>query len=236
MDPFGKHSIFLQVINLIDSRMKVCVLPVTLMNMVVHDVSVVTAFYMMSVLQSTTQSSLLEVCLGFLHTCSSHYGAAKSLVINNVDHVLYLSLSNVLNTMDLATNESSPMETGSHGNWWKVWVQSLGLVNGLLTTLKQNFISSALDFVGIHCSFIIKVGSHCHGNMLCIASNIDLFVLLQSLSVTMATLDTESLKVTQCVVNLIGCLMMYKDKWQFTQPQVFAAILVSEDHSNCDCK
>jgi hypothetical protein len=50
---------------------------------------------------------------------------------------------------------------------------------------------------------------------------------LQSLSVTIATLNAETLEVTYSVVNLIGCLMKYKESWQFSHPQVFAAILVS---------
>jgi nuclear pore complex protein Nup188 len=173
MDLFGKHSIFLQIITFMDYRMK-----------------------------STTQSSLLEVCLGFIHTCSTHTAAAKSLVINNISQVLCLSLGHVLSAMDLANSEASPMETGCHGNWWKVWQQSVGVVNGLLMTLKQNFASNASDFVGMHSSFIIK-----------------------SLSVTIATLNAETLEVTYSVVNLIGCLMKYKESWQFSHPQVFAAIL-----------
>ena len=112
-----------------------------------------------------TLSSLVEACLSFLLTVASHKAAAKALVMNNIDHILCLSLGNVLALREQSPHADSPMEMngGSYGNWRRVWLKSLSLVTVLLTSLGHTYSSGAVDFVGVYQQQLMRVSHHSLG-------------------------------------------------------------------------
>ncbi|XP_062505615.1 nucleoporin NUP188-like [Corticium candelabrum] len=126
---------------------------------------------------------------------------AGALTILGVHQSLCLSLQKDQASNNSSTSQLTLINNSHKPSWSQVWQMSLALITTLLQTLERDFLSSALDFVGVHQE-----------------------QLALSLEAIQSNQSINSLVEAECTVALLAQLACFHREWRFSLPIVFDSL------------